>query len=88
MSQTMKPHVRTYLNHFDFDQTDFTPCEVCESKAVDIHHIHARGMGGSKKADNIENLMALCRNCHIEYGDKKQHIDFLTQIHKDKCNLR
>ena len=52
--------------------------------ANDIHHIHARGMGGTKQADNIENLMALCRNCHIEYGDKKQHIDFLVEIHNKK----
>ena len=52
--------------------------------ANDIHHIHARGMGGTKQADNIENLMAICRNCHIEYGDKKQHIDFLVEIHNKK----
>lgn len=44
----------------------------------------ARGMGGSKEADNIKNLMALCRECHLEYGDKKQHIDYLKQIHNDK----
>jgi len=88
MSQNMKPHVKLYLNHFNYDVTSFIPCEICGKMANDIHHIHARGMGGTKKADNIENLMALCRNHHIEYGDKKQHIDFLTQIHKDKCNLR
>lgn len=41
-------------------------------------------MGGSKKMDNIENLMAVCRECHIEYADKKQHIDFLNEIHIKK----
>jgi hypothetical protein len=84
----MQKHTKIYFDYFGYDVTDFIPCEICETKAVDIHHIHARGMGGTKQADNIENLMALCRNCHIEYGDKKQHIDFLTQIHKNKCNLR
>jgi predicted metal-binding protein len=41
-------------------------------------------MGGSKEKDFIENLIALCRDCHDEYGDKKQYKDFLTQIHFDK----
>ena len=83
----MKAHTKIYFNYFNYDATDFIPCEICGKMANDIHHIHARGMGGTKKPDNINNLMALCRNCHIEYGDKKQHIDYLTQIHKDKCNL-
>jgi hypothetical protein len=82
----MKKHVKVYFDYFGYDVSSFIPCEICGAKAVDINHIHARGMGGTKKADNIDNLMALCRNCHIEYGDKKQYIDFLTQIHKDKCN--
>jgi len=84
----MKRHTKIYFDYFGYDVTSFIPCEICEKKAVDINHIKPRGMGGSKKMDNIENLMAVCRECHIEYGDKKQHIDFLTQIHKDKCNSR
>ena len=62
----------------------YIPCEVCDSKAVDIHHIEARGMGGSKEADTIENLMALCRNCHIIYGDVKHHKEWLKHIHERK----
>jgi len=38
-------------------------------------------MGGGKGKDEIENLMALCRECHVEYGDKKQHLDFLMMKH-------
>jgi hypothetical protein len=34
--------------------------------------------------DNIKNLMALCRNCHIEYGDKKDKIEYLENIHNEK----
>ena len=59
-----------------YDETDWIPCEVCGAKAVDIHHIEARGMGGSKTKDVIENLMALCRSCHYA-------ADFGTTLPKD-----
>ena len=64
-----------------YKTTDFIRCEVCGSQAVDCHHIEARGMGGSKDKDTIENIMALCRQHHIEYGDKKQYKEFLKEIH-------
>ena len=76
----MKKHVRTYLNHFGFEE--FNPCEVCGARAVDIHHIECRGMGGSKVKDDINNLMGLCRECHIRYGDKKKWIEFLKDVHE------
>jgi len=72
------------MNHFGYDISDFIPCEVCGKTAVDIHHIEARGIGGSKEADAIENLMALCREDHIKFGDKKQHKEFLKDIHQEK----
>jgi len=78
----MKKHTKNYLNHFGYTTADFIPCEVCKSQAIDIHHIEARGMGGSKSKDTIENLMALCRNCHEKFGDKKQYKDYLKSIHK------
>ena len=74
----------TYFNHFGYDISDFIPCEVCGKTAVDIHHIEARGIGGSKEADNIENLMALCREDHLKYGDKKQHKEWLKDKHAEK----
>jgi predicted restriction endonuclease len=77
----MKKHVKTYLDHFGYDKSDFIPCEVCGAQAVDIHHIEARGMGGSKHADVIENLMALCRKHHEMYGDRKQWKDWLQKVH-------
>ena len=58
------------------------PCEICGSQAVDVHHIDARGMGGRDSADEIENLMGVCRQCHIDYGDKKQHKDMLREVHQ------
>lgn len=65
-----------------YDIHDFIPCEVCDSKATDIHHIDARGMGGSKEKDVIENLMALCRKCHIEFGDITDLKPYLIEIHE------
>ncbi len=80
----MKKHTKLYLQFFRFDESDFIPCELCNKEANDIHHIECRGMGGTKKADHIENLQALCRSCHLEYGDKKQHKEYLKTIHNLK----
>lgn len=82
----MKNHTKIYLNYFGYDTSDFIPCEMCGQKAVDIHHIEARAMGGSKTKDNIENLMALCRKCHIDLGDKKQYKDLLKTVHLVKMS--
>jgi len=80
----MKSYTKTYLSYFGYALDDFIPCEVCGNRAVDIHHIDCKGMGGSKLKDNIENIMALCREHHIKYGDKKQYIDFLKNIHNQR----
>jgi 5-methylcytosine-specific restriction endonuclease McrA len=79
----MKKHTAIYMNHFGYDINDFIPCEVCGAKSVDIHHINARGLGGNPKGDKdvITNLQALCRPCHIYYGDKKQYKEFLKERH-------
>jgi hypothetical protein len=40
-------------------------------------------MGGNKSGDKdvIENLMALCRTCHDQYGDITELEPVLIQIH-------
>jgi 5-methylcytosine-specific restriction endonuclease McrA len=80
----MQKHTKIYLNHFDYTIDEFIPCEVCGNKAVDIHHIDCRGMGGTKEKDRIDNLMALCRKCHLDLGDKKQFLEYLKEIHKTR----
>ena len=82
----MKNHTKIYLKHFGYNISDTILCEVCNAVAVDIHHIRCRGMGGSKVKDDISNIMALCRQCHINFGDKKQYIDFLIKKHKFKIH--
>jgi hypothetical protein len=79
----MRKHTRAYLDYFGYGEEDFICCEVCGRRAVDIHHIKARGMGGSKNRDHISNLMALDRECHERLGDKKQYIDFLRDTHEE-----
>lgn len=71
------------MTFFKFDVSDFIPCEVCGARAIDIHHIESRGMGGTSLKDDINNLMALCRKCHIDYGDKKKYMDFLKSKHEE-----
>jgi 5-methylcytosine-specific restriction endonuclease McrA len=82
----MKKHTKLYLDYFGYGIEDFIPCEVCGTKAVDIHHIDCRGMGSSKDKDKIENLMALCRHCHVVMGDTKTHTPLLEQKHKIKLD--
>ena len=58
----MQNHTKVYINFFGYGEQDFIPCEMCGSRAVDIHHIEKRN---KTKNDYIENLIALCRDCHI-----------------------
>tara|TARA_R100000458_G_C8164403_1_gene167243 strand:+ start:458 stop:679 length:222 start_codon:yes stop_codon:yes gene_type:complete len=69
------------MKYFDFCLDDFIGCEVCFSRAVDIHHIDPRGLGGSKTKDFIANLVALCRSCHIKAESDKKFNEKVKQIH-------
>ena len=56
----MQPHTKIYMDFFGYGMEDVIPCEVCDGRAVDIHHIWGRGKG----KDVIFNLIALCRAHH------------------------
>ena len=60
----MIKHVKIYMKHHNYTKADIILCEWCSAVAVDVHHISRKGMGGSKKKDYPENLIALCRHCH------------------------
>jgi len=79
----MKRHTKIYMDYFGYSPGDFIPSELSGAPAVDVNHIICRGMGGNPSGDKdvIENLMALTREEHIEYGDKAQYIDFLKERH-------
>ncbi len=77
-----------YFRFFGYGIDDVIMCTVCNSIAVDIHHVHPKGMGGSKYADRIDNLIAVCRNCH---NDAHNHIltkEQLTDLQKQKIEQR
>ena len=59
----MQNHTKVYMQFFNYEEQDFIPCEMCNSKAVDIHHLEKRN---KTKNDFIENLVGLCRSCHIK----------------------
>ncbi|HRH57830.1 MAG TPA: HNH endonuclease [Chitinophagales bacterium] len=79
----MQKYTKIYLSYFGYCETDFINCECCNNKAVDIHHIETRKRRKDLEND-INNLMALCRDCHIKYGDKKQFKEYLNEVHKNK----
>jgi len=87
----MKKHTKIYLDYFDIGEQDFIGCEMCGRVAVDIHHIEARGLGGSKTKDFIENLSALCRECHIQAERNKTFnakVKVTHMKHLKKNNLK
>ena len=83
----MKNHTKVYMDYFGYGEDDFISCEVCERRAVDVHHINCRGMGGSKEKDVIENLMGLCRECHLEYGDIESLTETLHELHLKRMSI-
>ena len=83
----MKNHTKIYLESFGYDigiSDIFVPSEISEERSVDIHHIIGRGKGGD---DRIENLMALTRQEHIGYGDKKEYMALLFKIHLKRLEI-
>ena len=79
----MKKYIRDYMQAFGYDETDYMASELSGDRLVDIHHIHRRGMGGSKNADRIENLIGLNRSEHDIYGDVTNRKAWLYQKHKE-----
>ncbi|WP_440880618.1 HNH endonuclease [Tenacibaculum sp. C7A-26P2] len=84
----MQSYTRVYLKSFGLDESDFCQCETCSEKvrATDIHHIltrkkHPEGL------NQIENIMAVCRECHNNYGDRIYLIPILFRIHRKVLQL-
>ena len=80
----MKKHIKIYMDYHNYDISDWIACEHCGTTAVDIHHLEGRKMGGSKNKDFIENLIALCRRCHIKAETDKQFNNQLKELNKHK----
>ena len=78
----MQKHTKIYFKYYGYDETDFIGCEMCHKKAVDIHHLISKGMGGSNTKDYIENLIAVCRDCYVKCHDNKYFNDRAKIIHE------
>lgn len=74
---------RIYFDAMGLKVGDPINCEITGLPAQDIHHINARGMGGSRNLDRIENLMAITRGLHEIYGDRKEYKSYLFLKHKE-----
>jgi len=77
----LKKYKKVYIDYFGYDVGDFIGCEICHTTSVDIHHIEPKGMGGSKTKDYIENLIAVCRDCHNKCHDSKEFNNKAKEIH-------
>lgn len=77
----MKKHIKIYMQYFNYGEQDYIPCEICGARCNDVHHISARGMGGSKEKDFIENLMGLCRADHDRAENQTFSEFYLNTIH-------
>lgn len=53
-------------------------CELTGTPGADIHHIRGRDCHG---ANEINNLMALAPDAHEFFGQKKQFLKFLEEVH-------
>jgi 5-methylcytosine-specific restriction endonuclease McrA len=80
----MQKYAKNYLEYFGYTVADFIPCECCGAKSHDFHHIVPRskfGKNNKEEQDRVENVMALCRLCHVRYGQNKRYNDFLQELH-------
>ena len=79
----MKPYVKTYYKYFSYDVSDFIPCEVCGAKAVEVHHLEPKSIAKAKE-NFIDNLIAVCRECHNQCHARRQFNEDAKLIHRKK----
>lgn len=87
----MKKHIKIYFDFFNYGEQDKIPCELCQCISVDCHHIFPKKMGGHKTyehngktfdIEDISNIIALCRDCHLKAHDNKIDKGTLMLAHK------
>ena len=66
----MQKYIKVYMSYFDIGMQDVIYCEKCGARGTDIHHINGRG----KDKDVVENLIALCRDCHNLAHASKEYV--------------
>ena len=76
----MQSHVKIYMKAFEYGEQDVILCENCGKVAADIHHLIFKSQGGK---NNIENVMALCRRCHLMAHANRKLNNGLKKVHHD-----
>ena len=74
----MIKYKKVYLDYYNLTVADWIGCEVCNNTSQDIHHLQFKSHGGK---DVIENLVALCRNCHNKAHNSKEFNELAKQKH-------
>jgi len=74
----MIKYKKVYLDYYNLTVADWIGCEVCDKTSQDIHHLKFKSQGGK---DVIENLIALCRDCHNKCHDTKEFNEKAKKIH-------
>lgn len=77
----MVKYKRIFFTHYGYGEQDFIPCFNCSCRAVDIHHLIFKSQGGK---DEIDNLVALCRNCHDKAHSDKKFNQYLVDANNAK----
>jgi len=74
----MQKHTKIYINFFGYDESSTILCEMCNQVACDIHHLERRTRNKVTN-DYIENLVGLCRDCHIS-AESDKSFNMYTRI--------
>lgn len=80
----MTKHCKIYFKHFGYGEQDYILCEMCYAKSTDLHHIIYKSRGGK---DEINNIMALCRNCHNDAHNEHIKPHELQPIHDNHLKM-
>jgi len=59
-------------------------CELCNRKAVEVHHIK---YPKNLEDDNIKNLLAVCRTCHLKLHGKVKLIDYESLFRRFQADV-
>lgn len=82
----MQKYQRTYIKGMGHDPNDESMInnlvsEISGKKADDIHHIKYLMEGIDRQDYPVHRLIALTREEHNKFGDKKQYFDYLLWVH-------
>ena len=87
----MKDYKKLFSRYWGISTDDVPLCWGCnQAVAVDIHHIEPKRMGGvqQNRLNRIDNLFAVCRNCHkLAHKNKSVNEEF-KKILLERIELR